>query len=83
MFNFPLMIDQATELFHSPHITELMNNGTPADVHGAIDQLGLSSEGLQNLAPEEALSMLKEHGIDLGALGESDALQQIREMTGR
>lgn len=83
MFNFSLIIDQATELFHSSDITELMGDGAPTDVHGAIEQLGLSSEALQNLAPEEALSMLKENGVDLAALGESEALQQIRELFGR
>ena len=83
MFNFSLMIDQATELFHSANIGELMNDEAPADLQDALDQAGISSESLQNLAPEEALSMLQENGIDLGSLGDGEALTQIREMIGR
>lgn len=83
MFNFSLMIDQATELFHSSNIGELMNDRTPADLQDAFDQAGISSEMLQNLAPEEALSMLQENGVDLGSLGEGEALIRIREAIGR
>ena len=38
MFNFSLMIDQATELFHSANIGELMNDEAPADLQDALDQ---------------------------------------------
>ncbi len=83
MFNFSLMIDQATELFHSSNIGELMNDRTPVGLQDAFDQAGISSEMLQNLAPEEALSMLQENGADLGSLGEGEALTRIRETIGR
>ena len=83
MFNFSAVIDQATELLHSSNIGELMGQEEPFDLQEAITALGINAEDLQGLAPEEAMNVLQENGLDFETLGGGPVLEQIREVVAR
>jgi len=80
MFNFSAIINQATELFHSSNIGELMGEEEPFDLQETLTSLGLDAEVLQGLSPEEALNLLQEKGVEADALGGGPVLEQIREI---
>lgn len=83
MFNFSALIGQATELFHSQNIGELMGEEEPFDLQETITSLGLNAEVLQGLSSDEALNLLQEEAVDVEALGGAPVLEQIKEVIGR
>jgi len=83
MLNFSAIISQATKLFHSQNIGELMGEEEPFDLQETIASLGLDTEILQGLSPDEALNLLQENGVDAETLGGGPVLEQIMEITGR
>jgi hypothetical protein len=78
MFNFSVMFDGATRLFHSPNIGELMGDEEPFDLREAIAAAGITPDAMTHLAPDEVVSLLQEKGIDPSELGDEPTPEQIR-----
>ena len=83
MFNFGSIFEQAAELLHSSNVAELMGEEAPCDLQETMTQFGITPEDLQGLAPEEAMTLLEDRGIDLASLGEGVGLEQINAFIGR
>lgn len=83
MFNFSAFFDQASELFHSANISELMGDGQPFDLQELIGQAGLDPQELAGLAPDEVITMLQDNGIDAAQLDAIPVVDQLQNLFGR
>lgn len=83
MFNFTDLISQATQLFHSPNVDELMNPDGVADLSAILADAGLDLEMLAGPTPDEILAKLSEAGVDPAALSETSMPEQIQALIGR
>lgn len=64
MINYDVMMDPATELFHSRDMSELFGVEEPYDLAEIVAQTGLGPRDLAGLAPGELIRLLRDHGIE-------------------